>query len=216
MAAVSRRGAIGAGLGTVLAVSARPGVAEARAFRIPSELASEALRLPGRINLGNPAADVTLVEFFDYNCGFCKRSAAEIRPLLTADRDLRYVLVNYAVLGVPSIEASRVALAASMQTIRGGYLALHERLFQLRGRVEANRALDVATDLGVDRDRLIRDADSEAVTDALRRAAQLGDSLNLAATPSFIAGTEAVVGYLDLPQKRRAIQNLRRCERMGC
>ncbi|MGL5137238.1 MAG: DsbA family protein, partial [Beijerinckiaceae bacterium] len=160
--------------------------------------------------------DATLIEFFDYNCGFCKQTAAEVRPLLTADPELRYILVNYAILGVASIEASRVALGASMQPIRGGYLALHERLFRLRGRVDARRAVDVALDLGADRTRLIADADSDRVTDALTRAEKLGDSMALVATPAFVAGREAVVGYLDLPAKRRAIANLRRCEAMGC
>lgn len=190
--------------------------AAARVLKLPTELASQALQLPGRITLGDARGDVTLVEFFDYNCGFCKRAAADIRPLLKAEPRLRYVLVNYAVLGAPSIEASRVALAFSMQKVAGGYLGLHERLFQLRGRVDAARAVAMATELGADRERLIADADSDRVTDALMRAGKLGEELGLIATPSFVAGREAVVGYLDIPQKRRAIGNLRRCESMGC
>ncbi len=190
--------------------------ATAEVLRLPVELVSDILTLPGRITLGNPNGDVTLIEFFDYNCGFCKRSAADIRPLLTAEPGLRYVLVNYAILGEASIEASRVALGATMQRIRGGYLALHETLFRMRGRVDAVRALAAAVELGAGREKLISDADSDRVTDALTRAARLGENLGLVATPAFVAGREGVVGYLDLPGKRRAIANMRRCEAVDC
>jgi protein-disulfide isomerase len=192
-----------------------PSPAAARVLRLPTELAADALRLPGRIALGAARGDVTLVEFFDYNCGFCKRSAADIRPLIAAEPRLSYLLVNYAVLGAASIEASRVALAFSLQKPMG-YLALHEALFRLRGRVDAARAVAVAVELGADRTRLIADADSDRVTDALVRSGRLGEDLGLIATPSFVAGREAVVGYLDIPQKRKAIANLRRCESLGC
>jgi protein-disulfide isomerase len=198
------------------AVSSFATPSAARVMRVPSELANEALELPGRIVLGNRKGDATLIGFFDYNCGFCKQTAAEVRPLLSADPGLRYILVNYPILGVASIEASRVALGATMQPLRGGYLALHEQLFRSRGRVDARRAVDVALELGTERGKLIADADSDRVTDALTKASMLGDSLGLVATPAFVAGREAVVGYLDLPAKRRAVANLRRCEAMGC
>lgn len=188
----------------------------ARTLRLPVELAGDVLKLPGRITLGDPRGDVTLVEFFDYNCPYCKNAAADLRPLLAAEPKLRYVLVNYAVLGAPSIEAARIALALSLQRTKGGYLALHEKLFRLRGRVDAARALDVAIELGANRDQLIRDADSQRITDALMQATNLGENLGLIATPSFVAGNEAVIGYLDIPQKRRAIANIRRCEKLGC
>jgi protein-disulfide isomerase len=190
--------------------------ASSRVLRLPAELAAEAMRLPGRIELGSSRGDVTLVEFFDYNCPFCKRTAAEIRPLLAQAPRLRYVLVNYAVLGAASIEASRVALAFSMQRLPGGYLPLHEALFKLRGQANAARAVALAVELGAQRERLIADADGERVTNALLDAGKLGDSLGLIATPSFVAGREAVVGYLDVPQKLRAIANLRRCEQVSC
>ncbi|MGL4634581.1 MAG: DsbA family protein [Beijerinckiaceae bacterium] len=190
--------------------------AQARVMRLPSELANEVLTLPGRVVLGNPRGDATLVEFFDYNCGFCKKSAADIKPFLAGDPNVRYILINYAVLGEASIEASRVALAMTLQKTQGGYLALHEKLFQLRGKVGASRAVDVALSLGANREKLIADADSDKVTDALVRASKLGDSLGLAATPSFVAGREAVVGYLDIPAKRKAMANLRRCEAVTC
>lgn len=103
-----------------------------------------------------------------------------------------------------------------MQPLKGGYLALHETLFRQRGTVDAIRSLTLATELGAKRDKLIADADSDRVTDALTRATRLGENLGLAATPAFVAGREGVVGYVDLPAKRRAIANLRRCEAIAC
>jgi protein-disulfide isomerase len=188
----------------------------ARVLKLPTELAADVLRLPGRITLGDPRGDVTLAEFFDYNCPYCKRAAADIRPLLAAEPKLRYVLVNYAVLGPASIEASRVALAFSMQRTTGGYQALHDRLFQLRGRVDAARSVAAAVELGADRAKLIQDADSQRVTDALLKSARIGEELGLVATPAFVAGREAVVGYLDIEQKRKAVANIRKCETIGC
>jgi protein-disulfide isomerase len=212
---LTRRGVLTAG-GSALALGLSGGLSAARVLRLPSELANEVLTLPGRIVLGNPRGDATMIEFFDYNCGFCKRSAAEIQPLLRADKNLRYVLINYAILGEASIEASRVALAHSMQKTQGGYLALHEALFRLRGRVDAGRAVAASVELGAERTKLIKDADSDRVTDALVLAARLGENLGLNATPSFVAGREAVVGYVDLPGKQKALANLRRCEALSC
>ncbi len=208
---LSRRGLLAAGAALLV-----PRAASAEVLRLPVELVSEILTLPGRITLGNARGDVTLIEFFDYNCPFCKRSAADIRPLIAAEPGLRYVLVNYAILSDASIEASRVALGASMQRTQGGYLALHEALFKIRGRVDAVRSLTAAVELGANRERLIQDADSDRVTDALTRATRLGENLGLSATPAFVAGREGVVGYVDLPSKRRAIANLRHCESVAC
>jgi protein-disulfide isomerase len=192
------------------------GKASARVLRLATEISNEIFNLPGRVVLGNPKGDVTMIEFFDYNCGFCKQTAREIRPLLAADPELRYILINYAILGEGSIEASRVALASTMQKTRGGYLALHEELFKLRGRVGAQRAIDVAIGMGAESKKLIVDADSDRVTEALVKASRLGENLGLTATPSFVAGREAVIGYVDLAGKKKAIANLRRCEALSC
>jgi protein-disulfide isomerase len=209
---LTRRSLIVSGAATLLL----PQAASGQVKRLPTELVSEIMTLPGRVILGNRQGDATLIEFFDYNCGFCKRSAADIRPLLQSDPNLRYILINYAVLGEASIEASRVALAHSMQNAQGGYLALHEALFRMRGRIDALRALAASAELGTNREKLITDADSDRVTDALKRAATLGENLGLSATPAFVAGREGVVGYVDLPAKRKALANLRRCEALAC
>lgn len=187
----------------------------AEAQKLPSQLVAEVSRLNGRVTLGARNGDVTLVEFFDYNCPYCRVSAPEIRPLLADDKALSYVLVNYAVLSEASILASKVALAFTMQKA-GRYLDFHERLFARKGQLGADVAIDTALALGADRTKLLADADSDRVTQALIASAKLGENLGLAATPSYIIGNEGFQGYLNGAAKRQAIASMRACEKTSC
>lgn len=184
-------------------------------YPVPVEFLDGVDNLQGRVTLGNKDGDVHLIEFFDYNCGFCRRTAQEIRPLIKANPDLKFSLVNFAVLGVASIEATRVALAFSRQKA-AQYLAFHEAMFALRGTRGADQALGVATQLGANRAQLLKDADSEAVTQAMLAAVKLGDQFGFRATPSYLMGRDAFSGYLDLAAKSAAIAAFRQCERAVC
>ena len=205
-------------LGAAAALAGRAPARAATPQRVPVELYEEALELDGAIrvgagsagaNGGGPYADITMVEFFDYNCPYCRRSAADLPALLAGDPNLAYVLVNYAVLGAPSVEASRVALAVYDLHGPQRALAFHERLFAQRGRLDAGRAFDVARDLGLDIARLAASADADAITRWMTDASRVGASLGLVATPSFLVGPEAVVGGLGLEQKRALIARVR-------
>lgn len=202
-----------------LAASAIIGPAGAQArpdfYPIPVELLDGLERLNGRVSLGSRNPDVTIVEFFDYNCGFCRRTARDVRPLLQSEPDLRFMLVNYAVLGLPSIMATRVALAFSRQKA-DRYLDFHEQMFAQNGVRDAELALAIAAKLGADRKRLLADADSDAVTEAMKAAARLGESFAFQATPSFLVGREGFSGALTLEQKRAAIRAFRQCEQTSC
>lgn len=182
---------------------------------LPIELVALIDDLPGRVTLGNPRGEARIVEFFDYNCPYCRASARDLRSLLTRERELSYVLVNYAVLGRASVEATRVALAFTRQSPER-YLDFHEQLFGTRGRIGADQALPIALSLGADREELLQDADSDAITGAMVAAVRLGDSLGLNATPSYVAGRDAFKGYVDLAAKTRLASNLRRCEKAIC
>jgi protein-disulfide isomerase len=184
-------------------------------YPVPVELIADLDRLQGSVRLGAAQPDITLYEFFDYNCGFCRRTARDIRPLLEANRDLAIVLVNYAVLGIPSIGATRVALAFSRQRAER-YLAFHEQLFQQRGVIGAEQAIAVAQRNGAERARLLADADSDPVTAAMRAASQLGQQLGFVATPSYLVGRDGFAGFLDRAAKQAAIDAFRRCERAAC
>lgn len=194
-----------------LAASALPGRAPARGEtqRIPIELYEEALELKGAIRVGAPRGDVTMVEFFDYNCPYCRRSAADLPALLKSDPDLSYILVNYAVLGAPSVEATRVALGFYDLHGPRRALDLHLRLSGLRGGVGGQRALDAARELGADVNRLAAAADAGKITGWMKENLRVGSSLGLVATPSFLVGPEAFVGGLGLEQKRAWIGRAR-------
>jgi protein-disulfide isomerase len=129
-------------------------VAQAGALK---ETRQTLLNAPHSFVVGNPSGDVTLVEFFDYNCGYCKQALADMRALLKADPNLRVVLKDFPVLGPDSVEASRVALAAGKQLQGERLFDYHVKLMDNRGRVNGERALSVAKDLGLDMARLQKD-----------------------------------------------------------
>jgi protein-disulfide isomerase len=212
MSSIDRRAVL---VGTAMLPFMARGAAASEFYPVPVELLAGLDALDGKVRLGNPNADVTLVEFFDYNCPYCKGAAKDIRPLLAANRDLAIVLVNYAVLGIPSIGATRVALAFSRQKPER-YLAFHEQLFQTRGTIGPDHAIAIALKLGAKKDRLLAEADSDPVTKAMSGAAQLGATLGMQATPSYLIGRDAFSGFLTRAQKQAAIEAFRRCGRAAC
>lgn len=177
--------------------------------RAPVELIEEVLALPCAIRLGHAHGDVIMIEYFDYNCPWCRRSARDLPALLKAEPDLSYVLVNFAVLSEESVQATRAALAFFQLYGPERYLPFHLALFNLHGRVDGARALAEAEKLGADRARLVAAADSGRTTEWMKEAFKLGDSLGFVATPSFLVGTESYVGGMTLAQKCAAIARAR-------
>jgi len=179
------------------------------AQRVPIELVEDTLELGSAVRLGHERGDVIMVEYFDYNCPWCKRSAADLPELLKAEPDLTYVLVNYAVLGKESVEATRAALGYLQVQGPANYLPLHLGLFSLRGIVNGKRAIAEAARLGGDRKLVIDAADSERTTQWMKDAFKLGNSLGMVATPSYLVASDAYVGIMSLAQKRDAIARAR-------
>jgi protein-disulfide isomerase len=191
------------------------GIAAPEQQLLPSSLVADVLQLNGRMLLGNAQADVTLIEFFDYNCPYCRNSARDLFQLIRQDKNLGYMLINYAVLSEPSIQAAKVALAFSMQKANL-YASFHQKLFERKGVIGSDHAIDVAINLGANKARLIKDADSDAVTKALIASAKLGENLGFIATPSYIVGNTGVQGYASLVEKKRFVSNMRVCEKTVC
>ncbi|MBB4038823.1 protein-disulfide isomerase [Microvirga flocculans] len=176
---------------------------------VPIELVEDTLALPSLVKLGHKHGDVIMIEYFDYNCPWCKRSAQDLPALLKAEPDLTYALVNFAVLGIPSVTAHKVALAYLQLHGPERYLDLHLALFRLCGAVDGERALAEAERLGGNRKRLEEAANGEGTTQWMKEAFTLGNSLGFVATPSFLAGTQSYVGGMTLAQKRQAIAQAR-------
>ena len=205
---ISRRSALLALAGAPLAGAA---LAQSKPefYPIPVELLAGLDEIQGKITLGNREADIRLIEFFDYNCGYCRQAARDIRPLLSANKDVAVVLVNYAVLGIPSIGATRVALAFSKQKA-ARYLDFHQQLFEVRGTRSDDAAIAIAVKLGANKKQLLVDADSEAITNAMLTAARVGEKFGFMATPSYLLGRDGFAGFLTLAQKQAAIDEARK------
>jgi protein-disulfide isomerase len=165
---------------------------------------------------GNPTGDVTLVEFFDYNCGYCKRALSDVRALVKGDPKLRIVLKDFPVLGPDSVEASRVALAVKNQLQGDKLFDYHAKVLESRGRVNGERAIAVAKEMGVDLVRLQKDMDGADVRSALQENVSLGDKLGLSGTPAFIIGNEVIAGAVGIEPLKQVVAGVRQCGKASC
>ena len=171
---------------------------------------------PRQVTLGNHDGDVTFVEFFDYNCTYCKHAMADMLTLLKDDPKLKVVLKEFPVLGPGSVEAAQVAVAVRMQDKSGKkYLEFHQKLLGGRGVADRAKALAVAKDVGLDMTQLQKDMQSPEVKATLEENFKLADALGLNGTPSYVIGDQVVVGAVGLPQLQQDI-NTARCGKASC
>src|SRR4029078_5146366 len=142
---------------------------------------------PRNVTLGNKDGDVTFVEFFDYNCGYCKRAMADMMDLRKADPKLKIVLKEFPVLSAGSVEAAQVGVAVRMQDPTGKkYLDFHQKLLGGRGAAENARAMAVAKEVGLDMGKLEKDLASAEVRNTLEENFKLAEGMGLKATPTYM------------------------------
>ncbi|QEL21866.1 DsbA family protein [Bosea sp. F3-2] len=192
-------------------------VAQAEAQR--NAVAAEKARISDpatSVIIGNPEGDITLVEFMDYNCGFCKRAMEDVTALAKSDPKLRVVLKDFPILGPDSVEASRVAVAAKSQLQGQKYFDFHNKLMAVKGKVNAAKALEVAKEAGADVERLKKDMEAPATKAAIEDTVALGDRLGLTGTPAFIVGDEIVFGAVGQAALKQKIDSVRRCGKTEC
>jgi len=169
-----------------------------------------------QVVLGNPDGNVTFVEFFDYNCGYCKRAMTDMLTLLKDDPKLKVVLKEFPVLGPGSVEAAQVATAVRMQDKSGKkYLDFHQKLLGGRGQADKAHALAAAKDAGLNMAQLEKDMASPEVKASLQEAFKLAEALGLNGTPSYVIGSEVVIGAVGLPALQEKINNAR-CGKASC
>jgi protein-disulfide isomerase len=144
---------------------------------------------------GNPKGDVTLVEFFDYNCPFCRAMSPVMMQAETADPQLRIIYKELPILGPNSLFAAKAALAANKQ---GKYVAFHRALYQLRGHVEEAQVLETARTIDLDVSRLKADMEDKAIAGILEKNVELARTLHITGTPGFVAGDQVTTGATDL------------------
>ena len=169
-----------------------------------------------QVTLGNPKGNVAFVEFFDYNCGYCKHAMSDMLTLMKDDPDLKVVLKEFPVLGPGSVEAAKVAVAVRMQDPSGKkYLEFHTKLLGGRNHADAAQALLVAKAIGMDMDRLAKDMKSPEVERTLQQDFKLAELLGLNGTPSYVIGDDVVVGAVGLDALRAKVNNAR-CGKATC
>jgi protein-disulfide isomerase len=167
--------------------------------------------------VGNPKGDVTLVEFFDYNCPYCRRAMTTLDALLKSDPKLRIVLRDLPIVHPPeSVEVAKIALAAKNQLPPEKFWDFHKKLFSASRIVAKPQALQVAKDAGLDMGRLDKDAESDVVKAALIDSDRLSQILNLRGTPAFVLGDEVVFGAQDEEEMKAQIGAVRQCGKTVC
>src|SRR5579859_7524239 len=171
---------------------------------------------PRGVTLGNKSGDVTFVEFFDYNCGYCKRAMTDMMDLMKADPKLKVVLKEFPVLSEGSVEAAKVAVAVRMQDPGGAkYLDFHQRLLGGRGPADKARALAAAKDAGLDVARLEKDMASPEARATIDENFKLAESMGMNGTPSYVIGKQVVVGAIGVEGLKEKI-GIARCGKVTC
>lgn len=159
---------------------------------------------PRNVVIGNPKGDVTLVEFFDYNCGYCRKALADLKQLIKDDPNLRVVLREFPVLGQPSVEAAQVGITVRM-VAPDKYYDFHQALFAKDGPIDREKALEAAKEVGIDTAELEKNVRSPEPNATLDESMQIASALGLNGTPSYIVGDSVVVGAVGAGKLKEAI-----------
>jgi protein-disulfide isomerase len=155
------------------------------------ENATELYRPAGSPIVGNVKGDVPVIEFFDYNCGYCKKALSEVTQLMDKDKKVRIIMKEFPILSKGSEEASRVALAAKMQ---GKYWEFHRAMLESQGQANEAASLRIAEKLGLDMARLKKDMASPEVKKEIDDTRQLATKMGIQGTPHFIVGDRIIAG----------------------
>jgi protein-disulfide isomerase len=154
---------------------------------------------------GNPKGTVTVVEFFDYQCGYCKRVFPSILALIQSDKRIRYVFKELPILGPASMLASRAAIAA-WEIDQKKYLPFHTALMASRGRLNEGKILRIAKDSGINPDELQKQMKEPEVFQELQNNLNLAQALNINGTPAFIIGNQIIPGAVSLDELKRMVE----------
>jgi protein-disulfide isomerase len=171
---------------------------------------------PRGVTLGNKEGDVTFVEFFDYNCGYCKRAMADMLDLMKTDPKLKVVLKEFPVLSQGSVEAAQVAVAVRMQDASGKkYLDFHQKLLGGRGPADKARAMAAAKEAGLDMGKIEKDLASPEVRATIEENFKLAEAMGMNGTPSYVIGKQVVIGAVGLDSLKEKI-GIARCGKATC
>jgi protein-disulfide isomerase len=183
---------------------------------LTAEVEKQVSKLPGVIPVGNPQGDVTLLQFYDLNCPYCRLAAADVDALVRIDKKLKLVLVPYAVLSVESVQGALIEVGASKMFTPERFLEFHRRVYANRGVIDGAKVLAVAGDMGLDKQKLANASNTESTLNILRASADFGTTAGLAATPAYIIGGVAILGHPGLKPLQSVIGAMRACGKVMC
>ena len=181
-------------------------------IQVEKEIASlkyELNRNAGSPVIGNPNGDITIVEFFDYRCGYCKRVLPTIQALLKADRNIRYVLKELPILGSDSVFASQAALAVWNSTPEK-YMPFHTALMASRGNLNPEKVLRIAKNLAINTEALTKIMKNKSVNQELSMNMQLSERLGITGTPAFIIGNQLTPGAISFDEIKKLVALVRK------
>jgi protein-disulfide isomerase len=170
---------------------------------------------PSDVSLGNPKGDVTIVEFFDYNCGYCKHALGDMDEILAKDKNVRFVLKEFPILGPDSIAAHRVANAVRLLAPEK-YQQFHRALLGGQEHASEKTAIAVATSLGLSEAAIRKSMADKPNDDLVRQAYRLATSIGITGTPTYVVGDEAVFGAVGLDTITEKVANVRACGKATC
>ncbi len=185
-------------------------------FALSADMSARLAKLPGQVAVGNVQGDVTLTQFYDLNCPYCREAAADVDALVREDKKLKLVFVPYAVLSMPSVQGAMIEIGASKMLTPEKYLEFHRRIYASRGVIDGARVLAAAKDEGLDPQTLAKSSNTEATLNVLRENAKTGGDAGLAATPAYVIGGVAILGHPGLKSLQAVIHAMRACGKVVC
>jgi protein-disulfide isomerase len=185
-------------------------------FKLDTEMAAKLAALQAQYPVGNLQGDVTLMQFYDLNCPYCRAAAADVDAIVRADNKLKLILVPYAVLSVASVQGALVEVAAGKMLTPAKFLDFHRRLYANRGTIDGAKALEAAKDMGLDPAKVVALGNTQESLDMLRRNATVGGDAKLAATPAYVIGGVAIVGHPGRKALDTVIAAMRSCGKVVC
>ena len=201
----------------LIALESRRRAAESEALeRLLADRDGPLYASPNHLVWGNPKGDVTIVEFFDFNCGYCKRGLADLQKLLAEDSNIRLILKDFPILSPGSQEAAKVSIALRKQLPPERSWQFHVGLLEQRGPVGRAEALALAKTLGADIARLEAGMASPATQAAIEETLDLADQMGITGTPTYVIGNELMIGARGIDLMRERIANVRACGRSSC
>jgi protein-disulfide isomerase len=185
-------------------------------FSLPPAFGMKLAALPAQVPVGNADGDVTLFQFYDLNCPYCREAAADVDTLIRSDPKLKLVLVPYPVLSVASVQGALIEVGASKSMTPAQYLDFHKRIYAGRGLIDGPRVLVAAAEFGLDKQQLAAVSNTEATLKVLRENADFGTDAKLGVTPAYIVGGVVILGHPGLKPLQAVIKSMRACGKVVC